>query len=144
MRAALRSAAKQKRSIWFHNNFLRSPSLTAGCNRPTISYIIPFCTSALEESNEDSDADGDMVGLDQEVMARFDTQVLFSRLNTGLNSGSINSADILDIMKKLSAAGAIIPVSFMLDAGQQSEYQIRYHLHSAQSSAVVLFIRRLH
>ena len=89
-------------------------------------------------------SDGAMAALEQDLIARVDNQVLFSRINTGLNTGSINSAAILDIVKKLYATGAIVPVSFMLDAGQQSEYQIRYHLHSAQSSAVVLFIRRLH
>ena len=62
-------------------------------------------------------SDGAMAALEQDLIARVDNQVLFSRINTGLNTGSINSAAILDIVKKLYATGAIVPVSFMLDAG---------------------------
>ena len=112
MRAVLLAALKQKQSLVKGRRQLWLPSTFSRFHaKPSVSFITPFSSSAMEEAEDSDDTEQDMI-------ERADIHVLFGQLNKGLNAGSIKSGEILSLVKRLSAAGATIPISFMLDAGE--------------------------
>ena len=118
MRAVLRSAARRQRRGLLTCSYFRPPSLCLRYrSEPIIILTSPFCLSALDDFDEDTD-------IDYDTIVRLDTQLLFERFNVGLNDESIESREILDIVDKLSAAGVTIPISFMFDAGEHKDVTV--------------------
>lgn len=77
--------------------------------------------SSTNVENESHESSGNLDLFDAKEMADADLNILLSKLNLDLKSGSILSNQILPETVALLTRGCVIPTSFFLNAGEESQ-----------------------
>ena len=116
MRAVLQAAVRQ-RSLLRGGHLFRLSTAFSRLHFQMIDKTSLSTSAAQSEvSTVHANTNGnDLTGVE---IDRVDKTFLFDRLNCGLNSGSIKSGEVLEVIRKLNASGATIPIGFILDAGE--------------------------
>lgn len=92
-----------------------------------IANMIHQSNDVANKSHESSD---NLDTFDAEEMANADRSILLSKLNLGLKSGSVSSKQILSETISLLSEGCVIPTGFFLNAGEESQPELKTKLLS--------------